>query len=396
MAETAVTAAGFIDLTPDGLNDHAGEALLIDGGRITGFIPVNDLPDDIARLDFPDAFCMPGLVDAAFLPGLIVSETGARPEAYGQSAWAAKGAAERWLDGGVTTAGSMGGADALDFDLSRCVMAGRVRGPRIGPALTPLVPAGAAKFHRLYGVREVGGRDDARRAARELIKHGADRIVVYADVPLEFHPDPFETSRHRLCFSADELSEIVTQAAQAGLYVHAQAISTQAIDVCIGAGVRSIGCAYGLKDVHLPLLAEKGIALAPNLALGATIAELGPGAGFPAGAVQMVAAQRIRPDLLMQAHEASVPVICGTNTAFLAGDVARECLELHRAGLGAADVLLAATLHAARALHAMPDYGAFRAGWAADMVFMRRSPLNHVEGMGEVRAVVSGGEVVRG
>lgn len=396
MAETAVLAAGFIDLTPEGVNDHSGEALLLDGGRISGFVAERDLPEAITRITFPDAFCLPGLVDTAFLPGLIVSETGARPETYGQSAWAAKGAAERWLASGVTTAASMGGAERLDFDLSRCVLAGKLSGPRIVPALSPLVPTGAAKFHKLYGVREVSGRDDARRAARELVKQGADRIVVYADVPLEFHPDPFETSRHRLAFSADELSEIVMQAAQAGLYVHAQAISAQAIDVCIAAGVRSMGCAFGLREAHLPLLVQKGIALAPNLALGATISELGPGASFPAGAVSIVAAQRIRPDLLLHANEAGVQIICGTNTAFLAGDVARECLELHRAGLGAADVLQAATEHAAHALRPAPDFGAFRRGWAADMVITRRNPLEHVEGIGEVLAVVSGGEVIRG
>lgn len=396
MVETAVLAAGFIDLTPHGVNDHSGEALLLADGRISGFVAERDLPDEITRIAFPDAFCLPGLVDTAFLPGLIVSETGERPETYGQSAWVAKGAVERWLASGVTTAGSMGSAERLDFDLSRCVLAGKLSGPRIVPALLPLVPTGSAKFHRLYGVREVSGRDDARRAARELVKQGADRIVVYADVPLEFHPDPFETSRHRLAFSADELTEIVIQAAQAGLYVHTQAISAQAIDVCIAAGVRSIGCAFGLAEAHLPLLAQKRIALAPNLALGTTISELGSGAGFPAGAVNMVAAQRIRPELLLQANEAGIQIICGTNTAFLAGDVARECLELHRAGLPTGDVLKAATGHAAHALRPAPDFGAFRRGWAADLVIMRRNPLEHVEGMSEVHAVVSGGEVIRG
>jgi len=279
MTKNALRAAGFVDLTPDGVDYHSDEYLLIEDGRIVGFDKLANLPDDVEIIDQSADFCVPGLIDTAFLPGLLVQPDGARPNSYGESVWQAKQAAEQWLASGVTSAASMGAADRIDFDLSKSIAAGRMSGSRIHPALSPLVPAGMAKFHWLYGVREVSGADDARRAVRELIKDGADRIVIYADVPLEFHADPAETSRHRLPFSVAELSEMVAQARQAGCFVHAQAISTRAIDNCLAAGVRSIGCAFGLQAAHLPIMAAKGIALAPNLALGATIR--GRGGGFP-------------------------------------------------------------------------------------------------------------------
>jgi imidazolonepropionase-like amidohydrolase len=394
MAKSAVLAAGFIDLSGGKVETHAGECLLIENGRIVGFEKTANLSADVAIIDHSDAFCLPGLVDAAFLGGLIVREDGFRPNTYGQSVWAAKRAAETWLDSGVTTVGSMGASDEIDFDLARSVAGGRMVGPRIYPALTPLAPAGKAKFHPLYGVREVSGTDEARRAARELIKNGADRIVVYADPPLEFHASPAETSRHRLTFSAAELAELVAQARQAGCYVHAQAISTQAISNCIEAGVRSIGCAYGLQESHLPMMAERGIALAPNLALGATIRELGAAAGFPASSIQMVSEQRIKPDLLMRAHQAGVEIICGTNAAFLAGGVYRECLELVNAGLSAADALRAATIGSASALKPYVECGSFRSFHFADLIFLETDPTQDIHALAQIKEVLTGGMAI--
>ncbi len=391
MAKQAILAAGFIDLTPGGVNYHVDECLVIENGRIIGFERQANLPDDIEILDHSAEYCLPGLIDTAFLPGLIVNPDGKRPNLYGESVWQAKTASVRWLASGVTSAASMGASDRMDSDLSKSIGEGRLTGPRVYPALSPLIPAGAPNFHALYGVREVSGADDARRAARELIKGGADRIVVYADVPLEFHPDPHETSRHRLTFSVEELAEMVAQAKQAGCYVHAQAISTPAITNCLQAGVRSIGCAFGLQAAHLPIMVSKGIALAPNLALGATIRELGPKAGFVPGAINMVSAQRVSPDLLMQAHAAGVEIICGTNAAFLAGDVVRECLELHRAGLSALDALRAATQNGAKALKPYVETGFFRSHHYADLCFTPGDPAQNLEALSEMRAVMVGG-----
>jgi imidazolonepropionase-like amidohydrolase len=391
MTKTAIRAAGFIDLTTDGVAYHADEVLLIEDGRIVDFRQNNELPSDVEVIDRSGDYCLPGLVDAAFLPGIIVSEDGKRPNSYGESFLKAKAASLRWLAAGITSVGSMGAYDRMDMDFRACIAAGRFNGPRFYPALTPLVPAGASNFHFLYGVREVSGAEDARRAARELIKQGAERIVVYADVPLEFHPDPYETARRRLTFSVEELREIVAQAAQAGCYVHAQAISAPGIDNCLAAGVRSIGCAFGLNESHLPVMVEKRIALAPNLALGATIRELGPAAGMGEGAINMVGKQRVVPELLLKAHAAGVEIVCGTNTAFMAGDVVREALELHRAGLSAEACLRAATHHGAATLKPYVETGSFRSHQFADLLFVEQDPLQDLANLSRVSAVMREG-----
>jgi len=390
MAKIAIRSAGFLDLTSPTVNYHENELLLIEDGRIVGFEVAGALPNDVEIIDRSDTFCMPGLIDSAFLPALISDSKANYPDSFGEGVWRARKAAQAWLDSGVTTAASMGAADRLDVDLAHSISDGRIRGPKVLPALNPLVPLGMQSFPSLYGARDVCGADDARRAARQLIKDGAERIVLYADVPLQFHPDPYETSRERLCFSVEELREIVTQAQQAGCFVHAQAISTQAIENCIDAGVRSIGCAFGLLPQHLSRMAAKGMALAPNLALGVTIHEFGPDAGLRADMIRMVREQRIAPELLLQAHEAGVAIACGSNAAFLAGDVVRECLEFQRAGLHAVDVLRSATIQGAQSLEPYVETGAFNLHNNADIIFLSDNPIEDLSALREVREVLMG------
>lgn len=395
MTRTAILAQTFIDCAADGAVYHENNYLLAENGRVVGFEPRANLPahdPDLQILDYSEHVCIPGLIDAGFLPDQMLGEHGARPQHYGESVWQVKQAAEAWLATGVTTVASMGAAERMDVDLSRALSAGRMRGPRVLPALTPLVPAGSANFHWLYGVREVAGANEARRAARELIKQGADRIVVYADPPLAFDPDPYETSRHRMGFSVDELAEIVTQARQAGCYVHAQAISTQAIQNCIDAGVRSIGCAFGLTTEQLPALAAKNIALAPNLALGATIREHGPVLGLPAATIDMVSQQRIAPDVLQQARAAGVQIICATNAALMQGSVPRECAELHQAGLSSETVLRAVTVAAADALKPFVETGTFDPNRHADCVILSADPLQDLNALTQVVEVLQAGQ----
>lgn len=379
MDKRAIQAAGFVDLADGKINLHEKEMLLITGDRIEGFIPVADLPDGVKVEDHGQEFCLPGLIDSSFMPGIMCGEDHAAPEGYGEMVWNSLRSAQAWLESGVTTAGTLGAADRHDLDLQSYIQMGRTSGPQLIPALSPLVPLGAAQFSFAYGVKEISGPREARKAARMLIKNGAERITVYADVPLRFHADPVETSRERFTFSEEELREMVVQAEQAGCYVHAQAISTQAIENCARAGVRSIGCAFGLTEEQIPLLKDHNVALAPNLALGATVVEIGPEAGLSPESIQMVGQQRVSPQLLLKAYQAGVELICGTNAAFLNGTIYKEYELLLAAGLPLDEVLRAATLSAAKTLKSYCEWGAFRPDYFADLLFLKGNPLESIE-----------------
>lgn len=394
MANYAIRAAGFIDLSASAPDLHQNEVLLVEEEAIRGFESSTEIPDGFELLDYSESYCLPSLIDTAFLPALVTVEGKQSSQGYGEAVWHAREAGRIWLQEGVGTVASMGALERLDFDLAQSVNSGRIVGPRLLPALSPLVPIGGANFGPLYGVREVVGVEDARRAARQLIKDGAERIVVYADVPLQFHPDPIETSRERLTFSVEELREIVTQARQAGCFVHAQAVSAQAIENCIVAGVRSIGNAFQINSEQIEAMASQGIALAPNLALGATILELGESLGLDPAAVGMISQQRLSKDRLVEAQKAGVEIICGTNAAFSQGGVIRECVEMEKNGLSNEEVLRAATLNAGRSLKAFTDCGSLLPAYRADLIFLPRNPLEDFTALEEVGAMMLGGQLL--
>ncbi len=394
VGKQAIQAAGFIDLRQSEVNLHENEFLLIEDKRISGFLTKGELPDDCELLDFSDSYALPGLVDASFLPHLMFSDKGSNPSNYGQFVWTARQAAQHWFKTGVTTAATLGAVDDLDKDLGDCVNQGKFLGPRLASALTPIVPAGGDNFPWGYGVRQVFGPDQARRAAREIIKRGAERLVVYADPPMSFFPDPQKTAEQRLCFDLEELKEIVTQASQAGCFVHAQAISAKAIEVCATAGVRSIGCAYQLAPEHFPLLKENGVALAPNLALGATAMEIGPSVGMSKATVDMVAAQRIPAPLLLQARDFGIEIICATNAAFLQGDMVKECLCLEAAGFSRLEILRSATLTTSKSLKPFCQTGSFAKNNHADIVFYERNPLENLHNLKSIEKIMLSGKLV--
>ena len=375
MDKRAVKAAGFIDLEGEQVDLHQGELLLLNGDRIEQFIVENELPDEVEVEEYPEQYCLPGMVDAAFLPGLMLSEAGTTPEDYGEMVWQARKTVRSWRKTGVTAAGTLGAADRLDLDLHQYIERGRLKGPRLVAALSPLVPLGTDQFPYPYGVKEVSGPEDARRAVRRLIKDGAERITVYADVPLRFSQDPKETARERFVFSVEELSEMVKQAEQAGCFVHAQAVSTQAVENCARAGVRSIGCAFGLVESQLDLLRENQVALVPNLALGDTVKNHGQKFGMEQSVIDFVSQQRISPDLLVQAYQEGVEIVCGTNAALPQGDLIRECELLFQAGLPEEAVLRAATRAAAKTLKPYCEWGSFARDHYADFIFLNGNPL---------------------
>ncbi|MFW5714099.1 MAG: amidohydrolase family protein [Brevefilum sp.] len=394
MDKFALKAKGFIDISGQEARLHKDEMLLIEGERIAGFVKLADLPSEIQVIDFVNGFVLPGLVDLCFLPHMMFDDEGAPPDNYGESVWHAKNALANWLRSGVTTAATMGAPERLDKDLADCIKREILTGPEIIPALQPLVPAGGADFPWGYGVREVNGQDDARRAVRELIKQGADRIVVYADVPLVFSADPNVTARERLNFSKAELSEMVSEAKHAGCFVHAQAISRKAIELCASAGVRSIGCGFQLDRELFPIMRENNVAVAPNLSLGSTVGKYGPEIGISRSMVDLVVSQRISGQTLLEARDFGIDIVCGTNAALMQGDVVEECYCLKEIGFSAREILQSATVKAASAVKPYSIVGSFKQNNLADLLVLEGNPLENLDTLNQIREVMLRGKFI--
>lgn len=94
---------------------------------------------------------------------------------------------------------------------------------------------------------------------------------------------------------------------------------------------------------------------------------------------------------------AGIPVAVGTDagnpgTAHGAS-IVREMELMERAGMSPMEVMVAATRNGARAMGRSEDLGTIQPGRRADLVVLRKSPLEDVRNVSSVRTVVKGGEV---
>nr|WP_254898883.1 amidohydrolase family protein [Stenotrophomonas sp. NA06056] len=93
------------------------------------------------------------------------------------------------------------------------------------------------------------------------------------------------------------------------------------------------------------------------------------------------------------AHRAGVPVLVGTDTGLGGFRYHDELQLLHQAGLSQADVLRAATLHAAQHLHLQARHGSVEVGKAADLVLLDGNPLLDIGNSRRVHAVLLAGHL---
>src|SRR5579872_6955749 len=98
----------------------------------------------------------------------------------------------------------------------------------------------------------ISGVDEARRAVREQIGHGADLIKVYADW---MYPT----------LTVTEMQVIVEEAHKAGRKVAAHATTADGIRNAVLAGVDSIEHGHQADRPDLELMKQKGVCLVPTL-----------------------------------------------------------------------------------------------------------------------------------
>src|SRR5579872_955632 len=100
----------------------------------------------------------------------------------------------------------------------------------------------------------ISGVDEARRAVREQIGHGADLIKIYADWQ---YPT----------LTVAEMQVIVEEAHKAHRKVAAHATTVEGIRNAVTAGVDSIEHGHRADRADLELMRSKGVYLVPTLSV---------------------------------------------------------------------------------------------------------------------------------
>jgi imidazolonepropionase-like amidohydrolase len=356
-------------------------------------------PKDARVIDLGHSTILPGLIDCHTHLMARIPEI---PDGYtlnlatkSQAFRALEGAfdARVTLNAGFTTVRDVEseGSGYADVALRDAITQGLVEGPRMLVATRGIAAVGQYQPFGVSpdlidfptGAQMVSGVEEARRAVREQIGHGADLIKVYADWS---HPT----------LTVEEIRVIVEEAHKQGLKVAAHATTPEGIRNAVSAGVDSIEHGHRADTEDIQLMKAKGTFLVPTV-----------------GAIDDLFEKhkQLRPDqiekrdaflqgiqqMIQQAMRLGVKIASGLDASSpdQQGKNADELLAMTKRGMPPLEAIRAATTNAAELIGWEDNVGELEPGKYADLISVEGDPLNDITVLQHVRFVMKGGSVVK-
>jgi imidazolonepropionase-like amidohydrolase len=393
----AVRASRMLDVKSGKIMANA--VVLVEGERIAAAGSGIAVPPGAQVIDLGDATILPGLIDCHTHLMLRLANPEERG-AYGndlltksQAFRALEGAADArvTLQAGFTSVRDVEseGSGYADVALRDAIRQGLVEGPRMAVATRGIAMVGRYQPFGVSpdlpdfptGAQMVSGVEEARRAAREQIGHGADLLKVYADWDAP-------------TLTVDEIRAVVEEAHRVKIKVAAHAVLPEGIRNALTAGVDSIEHGHEADRASFELIKEKNAFWVPTI-------------GFYFYAVDEMQSPRARQYMaetlartkanFVIARELGVRIAAGfdADSAASQGKNARELIAMTKLGLPAVDTIRAATVNAAELLGKSDEVGSIEKGKFADLIAVPGDPLSDITELERVKFVMKGGKVIR-
>lgn len=403
-AATVLKAARLLDVRKGAYIENA--AVWIEGERIKEVGPAAEIlaraPKNASVIDLGRATILPGLIDChthimARIPdtddGYIVNLA-----TKSQAFRALEGAynARITLEAGYTTIRDVEseGSEYADVALRDAIKQGLVVGPRMQVATRAIAAVGqynpfgvSPDLHDFpTGAQMVSGVEDARRAVREQLGHGADLIKVYAD-----WSNPTLT--------VEEMTVIVEEAHKQKRKVAAHATTPEGIKNALTAGVDSIEHGHKINREDVEMMKAKGTFLVPTIGvIDIDLEAENERHPFSPEQRKNVDAflEGIHQEMQM-AKSLGVKIAAGFDPASpeTHGRNATELEAMVKRGLTPLEAIQAATINAAELLSWQDNVGALEVGHYADMIAVDGDPLSDITTLQHVKFVMKGGTVVK-
>jgi imidazolonepropionase-like amidohydrolase len=406
-----VKAARLLDVRKGSYVENA--AIWIEGERIKEVGRAADVqahaPREAKVIDLGHAAILPGLIDCHTH---IMSREEEGPNSYivvlatkSQAFRALEGAynARITLEAGYTTIRDVEneGSGYADVALRDAISQGLAEGPRMQVATRAIAAVGQYNPFGVSpdltnfptGAQMISGIEEARRAAREQIGHGADLIKVYADWRYQ-------------TLTIDEMRVIVEEAHKQKLKVAAHATTPEGIKNALTAGVDSIEHGHHINREDLEMMKAQGTFLVPTIGVVddmiATQAELHK--NDPKDDPNVAAGRKWAESLLrgiqeeiQTAKSLGVKMAAGLDAATpeLQGKNATELAAMTKRGLTPLEAIQAATINAAELLSWQDRVGVLEPDHFADLIAVDGDPLADITVLQHVRFVMKGGVVVK-
>ena len=391
----ALRASQMLDVNSGSMVHNA--VILIQDDKITAAGAATNIPAGAELMDLGDATILPGLIDChTHLMARVPDE----PQGYGlnlltksQAFRALEGAADArvTLRAGFTAVRDVEseGSGYADVALRDAINQGLVEGPRMQVATRGIAAIGRYfPFHISpdlpdfpTGAQMISGPEDARRAAREQIGHGANLLKVYADwdVPT---------------LTIDEIRPIVEEAHKAKIKVAAHADSPDGIRNALTAGVDSIEHGHQADRSSLELMKQKNVFWVPTI--GYYFYAVNTAKSPQPHKYMQETLERTRQNISI-ARELGVKVANGfdPDSAETHGKNSHEIIAMTKLGLSPLEAIRAATANAAELMGWQDKVGSIDPGKYADIIAVSGDPIADVGELEHVKFVMKGGAIVK-
>ena len=403
-ADITLIHAGKLLAIP-GNTPASNMTIIVEDDRITGVQQGFVEAEDATVIDLRDKFVLPGLMDMhVHLQGELGPENDRDTLKMSDQLMQMRSIyyAMNTLKAGFTTVRDVGSSSQEMYAMRDAINNGWIDGPRIVAAGGVGITGGHADVSGMSpDLMEIftspnvcDGPYDCRRAARNVIKYGADLIKITSTGGVM--TERATGTGHQM--EMDELREVVLAAERMGRKVASHAHHEDGIVAALEAGVASIEHGTYTGPRAIKLFKETGAYLVPTLLAGKTVATLALEADFMAPAVKEKAI-RVGNDMagnFEKAHKAGVNVAYGTDSGISPhGTNAQEAVLMVEAGMSEMDVIIAATINAADLIDMTNSIGTIETGKFADIIAVDNSPLENIEELLDVDFVMKGGKVFR-
>ncbi|WP_121067502.1 metal-dependent hydrolase family protein [Chachezhania antarctica] len=248
----------------------AGRDIVVRDGRIEALVPAGTVPEGARVIDCGGRTVIPGLIDAHWHATLCgVTEQVAMMGDINFVQLVAGQQAGATLLRGFTTVRDVGGPS---FGLKQAIDRGVIRGPRIFPSgamisqtgghgdfrllsALPRMPSTPADRAEKEGVAVLAdGNDMVLRRTREQLMKGASQVKIMAGGGVTSLYDPLDSVQ----FFEEEMRTAVRAAADWGTYVCAHVYTSEGIQRCLRAGVKSIEHGQLADEETARMMADAG------------------------------------------------------------------------------------------------------------------------------------------
>jgi imidazolonepropionase-like amidohydrolase len=303
----------------------------------------------------------------------------------------AVGNAEKVLKGGVTTTQNVGHRDEGIIYLRNAINKGLFKGPRIlcsGQALK--MTGGHGKAAKI-----ADGVDEIVKAVRGNIAKGADIVVVAASAGCNYIPG---TNQDIPEYELEEMKAAFREAKKRQMRCHAYCHFNTGTINAIKAGADVVHHCHIVSEDTLDLMADNNVYMVPTLTPYYHIGTIGREHGLPENMCEITKEiTKNKFQILKKAREKGVKVAFGTDMGAILcphGEVVTEAKLMEKGGFTPMDIIKSMTTVAAEALGLEKEIGVLAPGKKADLIVLRGYPLENLDALSQVEAVMRDGRII--